>query len=81
MTVLKRQFITDAEGNAVGVILPVEEYRVVKEILEAGDQPPNNAEKIALMERAAHDVLFLNDLHETMGAFAEADDEWWEPKG
>lgn len=32
--VLKRQLITDAVGNPVGVILPLEEYAAVAEILE-----------------------------------------------
>jgi hypothetical protein len=34
MTVLKRQFITDAEGNPVGVILPLEEFVLVEDLLE-----------------------------------------------
>jgi hypothetical protein len=33
-TVLKRQFITDAAGNPVAVILPMEEFDLVKEILD-----------------------------------------------
>ncbi len=33
-TALKRQFITDAVGNLVGVILPLEEFALVEEILE-----------------------------------------------
>jgi hypothetical protein len=33
-TVLKRQFITDASGNPVGVILPLEEYALVEETLK-----------------------------------------------
>jgi hypothetical protein len=34
MTILKRQFITDKEGNPVGVILPLEEFALVEDILE-----------------------------------------------
>ncbi len=34
MTLLKRQFITDAEGNPVGVILPLEEFALVEDLLE-----------------------------------------------
>ncbi len=33
-TILKRQFITDAAGNPVGVILPLEEFVLVEEILD-----------------------------------------------
>jgi len=32
--ILKRQFITDAAGKPVGVILPLEEFALVEEILE-----------------------------------------------
>ena len=34
-TVLKRQFITDAEGEPVAVILPIEEYARVKDYLDS----------------------------------------------
>ena len=33
-TTLKRQYITDAEGTPVGIILPIEEFALVKDILE-----------------------------------------------
>jgi len=79
MTVLKRQFITDAAGNAIGVILPLEEFVLVKEMLEQRSQTPNEADKLAQMEQAANDPLFMTDLQETMSAFAEVDAEWWEP--
>lgn len=47
---LKRQLITDATGKAIGVILPLEEYTLVKAILEDNfsdssvedDQVPSN---------------------------------------
>ena len=76
-TVLKRQFITDAVGNPIGVILPLSEFTLVKEILEqrSGAQ---ETEKLDQMKQAAHDPLFIADLHETMMAFATADAEWWE---
>ncbi len=81
MTTLKRQFVTDAEGNTIGVILPLEEYALVKEILEQRTRVPSEADKLAQMEQAANDSLFMADLQEAMGAFAEADAEWWEPTG
>jgi hypothetical protein len=33
-TVLKRQFITDSDGTPVGVILPIEEFALVQDLLE-----------------------------------------------
>jgi len=81
VTTLKRQFITDAEGNAIGVILPLEEYALVKEILEQRTRTPSEADKLAQMEQAANDPLFIADLREAMETFAEVDAEWWEPTG
>jgi hypothetical protein len=81
MTVLKRQFITDAAGNPIGVILPLEEFVLVKEMLEQHSQTPNKADKLAQMAQAANDPLFMADLQETMSAFTEVDAEWWEPTG
>ena len=78
-TTLKRQFITDAAGNPVGVILPLEEFMLVEEILEQRFPSPGEADKLDQMGQAAHDPLFMADLHETMAAFAGVDAEWWEP--
>jgi len=69
-TVLKRQFITDAASNPIGVILPLEEFALVEEMLEQ-QQRPSEADKLEQMEQATHDPLFMADLHETMSAFAE----------
>jgi hypothetical protein len=77
-TILKRQFITDADGNPIGVILPMEEYALIEEILEQQLSDPRLDEKIALIEQAANDPLFIADLHETMDAFTRVDAEWWE---
>lgn len=79
ITVLKRQFIADAAGNPIGVILPMEEYALVEEILEQRAPIPDEAEKLDQMEQAADDPLFMADLRETMSAFAEIDAQWWEP--
>jgi hypothetical protein len=75
--VLKRQFITDAGGNPIGVILPLSEFALVQEILE---QRPRLQEidQLKQMRQAANDPLFMADLHETMTAFAGADAEGWE---
>ena len=78
-TVLKRQFIADAAGNPIGVILPLEEFALVKRILEQRFPTLSEADKLAQMEQAASDPLFMADLRETMSAFADADAEWWEP--
>jgi hypothetical protein len=78
MTILKRQFITDAEGKPVGIILPLEEFALVEEILERSFPGPQEADRLKEIERAANDPLFMADLHETMSAFAQVDAEWWE---
>ena len=79
MTILKRQFITDVSGQPIGVILPLEEYALVEEILKQHTQPLTETDKLDQMEQAAHDPLFIADLQEVMSAFAETDAEWWEP--
>jgi hypothetical protein len=45
MTVLKRQFIKDAEGNPVGVILPLEEFVLVEELLDQHFPTPSQARR------------------------------------
>ncbi len=74
---IKRQFITDAAGNPIGVILPLEEYQLVADTLERRLATQLD-EKLRQIEQASHDPLFLADLAETMGAFKHADAEWWE---
>jgi len=77
-TILKRQYITDANGNPIGIILPLEEFALIEQVLEQRLSDSQLDEKIALMEKATNDPLFLADLRETMDAFAPADAEWWE---
>ncbi|MBN1579972.1 MAG: hypothetical protein JXA89_04665 [Anaerolineae bacterium] len=79
ITTLKRQFITDKEGHPIAVILPMEEFALVKDILDRRSPTTDEADKLAQIEQAAQDPLFMADLRETMSAFAEADAEWWEP--
>ncbi len=73
---LVRQFIKDTMGQPVAVILPIEEYALVRPILEHRDQELGG--KLREMGLAAKDPLFLADLRETMAAFEVADAEWWE---
>lgn len=73
---LVRQYIKDATGQPVAVILPIEEYALVRPILEGSEQELRD--KLRAMELAAQDPLFLADLRETMSAFAFTDAEWWE---
>mgnify|MGYP001047574236 CR=1 FL=1 len=75
---LTRQFINDAQGRPIAVILPIEEYAFIKAILEEHDQ--QEAHKIQEIELAANDPLFLADLEETMAAFEATDADWWERK-
>ena len=79
ITILKRQIITDSVGEPVGVILPLKEYDLVKNILEQHDQMPDVEKMLAKMEFAISDDLFLSDLLDTMSAYEAVDAEWWEP--
>lgn len=75
---LKRQFITDATGQPVGVIVPLEEFALEEGLLSR--QPvTGEAENIAQMEQAFQNSLFMADLRETMETFARVDAKWWEP--
>ncbi len=76
---LKRQFIRDAEGKTVGVILPLEEFALVEETLKQLLLVPSTAGKLAQMEKAVNDDLFMADLCETMNAFEQVDARWSEP--
>jgi hypothetical protein len=73
---LKRQFIADAEGNPLGVLLPLNEYQLVEPLLRRKGDPEADLRKLRLMEQAPHDPLFMADLHDSMRAFAAADDSW-----
>jgi hypothetical protein len=73
---LVRQYIKDAMGQPVAIILPIEEYALVRPILE--EQGRELRDKLHEMELAAQDPLFLADLRESMNAFEIADAEWWE---
>ena len=79
IAVVKRQVIRDAEGNPIAVILPMEEFALVKDLLDQRSRSADDAHKLARMSQAARDPLFLADLRETMLAFESADAEWWEP--
>ena len=81
---IKRQLITDALGNPIGIILPLEEFALVRDILEkrlptlASPLAPG-VDAWAQMEQAVNDPLFMADLRETMAAFSAADAEWSDP--
>ena len=77
MPALKRQFITDATGEPIGVILPLEEYSLVADILDRRLGAEVD-EKLRQMEHAAADPLFITDLTDTMAVFEHVDAEWWE---
>jgi hypothetical protein len=65
--------IKDMEGKpiAVSLVLTIEEYNRYREFLTV-------AAKLDSMAEAATDPAFLQDLEETMDAFAVADTDWWE---
>ena len=70
---IEKTFIHDAAGHAVAVILPIEQYNLVKYLLEEDEEA-----QLQEMEEAVHNSRFMSDLHETMSAFAAVDTEWWE---
>lgn len=79
MSILQRQFISDNQGIPIGIILPLEEYRLVEPILKQHTEAKNNEiDKIQQMKQAVHDSRFMADLHEVMSDFAIVDSEWWE---
>jgi hypothetical protein len=85
-TTLSKQFITDAQGRQIGVILPIDDYKLVEPILRQHEQNDQSStketeeEKLRQIERAALDPLFLADLQEVMKDFSHIDTEWWERK-
>lgn len=77
-TALQRQFIRDARGNPIGVILPLEDYARVASLLGDSEMTDEETIKLQQIEYAARDPLFLADLRETMAAYEVADAQWWE---
>ena len=74
-TVVKRQIIRDAEDNPIAVILPMEDFALVKDVLDQRSRTMTDAAKLAKIKLAAQDPLFLADLRETMLAFTPSDGE------
>jgi hypothetical protein len=72
-TIVKRQIIRDAEDDPIAVILPMEEFALVKDLLDQRSRTADDANKLAKMEQAAQDPLFLADLRETMSASTQFD--------
>jgi len=85
-TTISKHFIIDAQGRQIGVILPIDDYKLVEPILRQHEQNYRNGiketedEKLCQIEQAAHDPLFLADLQEVMQDFSHVDVEWWERK-
>ena len=73
---LPRQFIRNKKGKPIAVILPIEEYELVRTVLEKDDQTED--ERLAEIKVAAQDPLFLADLEKIMTEFEVVDAEWWE---
>ena len=78
ISVLKRQLITDNEGNPIGVIVPIEEYLMIEQSLPREGVTDAQTDKLNRMKYAADDTLFMADLNETMHSFSSVDREWWE---
>ena len=74
-TVVKRQVIRDTEDNPIAVILPIEEFVLVKDVLDQRSRTITNAAKLAKIKQAAQDPLFLTDLRETTSAFTQSDEK------
>lgn len=53
---------------------------VMDDIFQQVKAPPSNDDKkIEQMYQASQDPLFMADLQESMEAFTQVDNEWWEP--
>ena len=76
ITTLPRQFVTNTDGRKIGVILPISEFNIVENVLEKRLQ--EETQLLKQMEEVVKDSLFMEDLNETMNAFAVIDSEWWE---
>ncbi len=74
-TVLKRQFIRDAAGEPIGVILPIEEYQLVEDVLGERTVQADDEAKLSLMGEAMSDPAFVADLEDSMHAFRFVDAE------
>ncbi len=72
-TTLRRQFIRDAGGSPIGVILPIEEYVRVAPLLDERLIDDQDKERLEQIEYAVRDPLFLADLRETMAVYEVAD--------
>jgi hypothetical protein len=72
-TVVKRQVIRDTEDNPIAVILPIEEFVLVKDVLDQRSRKITDTAKLAKIKQAAQDPLFLADLRETTSAFTRSD--------
>jgi hypothetical protein len=70
---ITKTFIQDDEGHLIAVVLPIEQYNLIKDFLENDEE-----RKLQEMEQAIYDARFMADLQETMAAFAAVDAEWWE---
>lgn len=66
---LRQQFITDTQGNTVGVFLPIEDYRRIAPFPQQKDD--QEQEKLTLLNQASQDPLFLADLQESMNDFKQ----------
>lgn len=61
-TILKRQYITDAYGTPVGVILPIEEFALVRDLLEQrfpSDDETDLETKAGTIGRSIRDAEFF----------------------
>lgn len=70
---LRQQFITDTQGNTIGVLLPIEDYQHIAPFLQQKDD--QELEKLTLLNQASQDPLFLADLQESMNDFQQIDSE------
>ncbi len=73
---LRQQFITDTQGNAIAVILPIEDCQRIAPLLQR--KSDLEQKKLTLLKQAAQDPLLLADLQESMNDFKQVDSEWWE---
>jgi hypothetical protein len=80
-TILKRQYITDSDGTPVGVILPMEEFALVQELLEArfpSDKQPDQKARKTFAGSSVRDSEFFGIWADREDMVGKSSREWLE---
>ena len=78
-TVLKRQYITDANGTPIGIILPIEEYALIQDLLEwmsPSVKETNPKALTDLVDRSIQDAEFFGMWADRKDLIGRSSREW-----